>query len=78
MADTSPQKCPKCSGRMEQGFVVDHSHGARIVSEWAAGPPLKSFWTGTKLPEERLPIGTYRCERCGYLESYARTEFAPK
>jgi hypothetical protein len=80
MATTSPQKCPKCSGRMEQGFVVDHSYGsgARMVSEWAPGAPLKSFWTGTKLPEDRVPIGTYRCASCGYLELYAREEFAAK
>jgi C4-type Zn-finger protein len=79
MTDPSRSKCPKCSGRMEQGFVVDQSHGARIVSEWAAGAPLKSFWSGTKLPYEKvIPIGAYRCESCGYLESYARPEFAAK
>ena len=64
---------------MEQGFVVDNKDGIRLVSQWAAGAPLKSFWVGTKLPDERLvPIGTYRCSACGYLELYARQEFAPK
>jgi hypothetical protein len=24
-----------------------------------------------------VPVGTYRCTACGYLESYARLEFAP-
>jgi len=62
---------------MEQGFVLDNSYGARIVSQWAPGAPLKSFWTGTKLADQDLvPIGTYRCTSCGYLESYARQEFA--
>lgn len=62
---------------MEQGFVLDNSHGGREVSRWVAGAPLKSFWVGTKLPDEDLiPIGTYRCSSCGYLESYARPEFA--
>lgn len=70
-------ECPKCNGRMEQGFVLDSTYGARIVSQWAAGPPEKSFWSGTKLPDEALiPIGTFRCESCGFLESYARQEFA--
>ena len=61
---------------MEQGFVVDFTYGSRMVSQWAAGAPEKSFWSGTKSPENRLvPIGTFRCEACGYLESYARPEF---
>ena len=73
-----PKQCPKCDGRMEQGFILDFAHGgARLVSQWAPGEPHKSFWMGTKLPEDKLiPIGTFRCESCGYLESYAREEFA--
>ena len=65
---------------MEQGFVFAHTaHSSRRVSHWAAGPPLKSFWLGTKLPEGKLfPIGTWRCTSCGYLESYAKPEFAAK
>jgi hypothetical protein len=73
----TPQQCPKCNGRMEQGFVLDNTYGARVVSHWAPGAPLKSFWAGTKLPEgETIPIGTYRCAACGFLEMYARPEFA--
>ena len=73
-------QCPKCKSGMEQGFVLDHTQGARqVVSHWAAGAPLKAFWSGTKLPDEKLvPIGTYRCSSCGYLEQYARPEFAAK
>lgn len=74
-----PQRCAKCGGRMERGFVVDNTYGARVVSHWAAGEPLKSFWQGTKLPAaDMIPIGTFRCSSCGYLESYARDEFAAK
>jgi hypothetical protein len=69
-------ECPKCRGEMEQGFVVDRTYGAQLVSQWAKGAPVKSFWTGTKLPDEELPIGTYRCSSCGYLEAYARDDFA--
>jgi hypothetical protein len=62
---------------MVQGFVLDNTYGARLVSQWAEGAPQKSFWTGTKIPEEGLiPIGTLRCKGCGFLESYAREEFA--
>ena len=62
---------------MDQGFVLDNVPGARVVSQWAAGAPLKSFWAGTKLPnEDPIPIGAYRCSSCGFLELYARPEFA--
>ena len=75
MSDTN--RCPKCRGDMQQGFIVDNSYGELIVSHWAAGAPRKSFWTGTKLPQEkRIPIGTYRCSSCGFLEAYARPDFA--
>ena len=74
-----PHACPKCSGRMEQGFILDNAYGAHVVSQWVAGPPLKSIWTGTKLPkQDPVPVGTFRCAGCGYLESYARPEFAAK
>lgn len=64
---------------MEQGFVLDTTYGGAIVHKWAAGAPLKSFWTGTKQPKgDLIPIGTYRCSSCGYLESYARAEFMAK
>ena len=73
----SSERCPKCGRGMEQGFVLDNSHGTRIVSQWVAGAPLKSFWLGTKVPNDKLlPIGAYRCSSCGYLELYARQEFA--
>jgi hypothetical protein len=71
-----PQLCPKCQGEMVQGFVADFTHGWVLVSTWVEGPPEKSFWSGTKAPKEKcLPIGTFRCAACGYLESYAQAEF---
>jgi predicted nucleic-acid-binding Zn-ribbon protein len=73
----TPERCPKCDGQMEQGFILDMTYGGRVVSKWAAGAPIKSVWSGTKLPEEKLiPVGAFRCASCGYLESYARDEFA--
>ncbi len=35
---------------------------------------MGSFLFGVKL----LPTRTFRCASCGYLESYAREEFAPR
>jgi hypothetical protein len=65
-------KCPKCQKPMEPGFVLDQTYGANIQSAWVEGEPERSFWTGVKLRgRERIPVSTYRCPRCGYLESYA-------
>ena len=66
-------KCPRCGSSMEPGFVVDKAHGdlAR-QQEWLEGEPVKSFWLGLKTQgRDRHPVRTFRCERCGYLESYA-------
>ena len=49
--------CPKCAGSMERGFVMDRSHAAMFVSQWAAGVPHPSYWTGTKMPSETIAIG---------------------
>jgi Domain of unknown function (DUF6487) len=72
--------CPKCKGEMEQGFVLDRTESGQHVSHWAKGAPRKSFWLVTKrVPhQDQVPIGTFRCSSCGYLEAYARKEFAPK
>ncbi len=72
IADSS-RECPKCRSRMERGFTIDHGDYSTLkVAEWVEGPPERSFWTGLRTKgREVLPIATYRCERCGYLESYA-------
>jgi hypothetical protein len=57
---------------MEPGFVVDEGHGTRTVAKGVAGEPQRSIWTGLKLRgRDKLDVTTYRCRRCGYLESYA-------
>jgi len=71
MFTTAPD-CPRCRGRMERGFIVDDSHASQLVSRWAAGEPKKSMWTGLKVEKKDvLPVATFRCSKCGYLESYA-------
>ena len=74
----SPPTCPKCQSAMEQGFILDHGdHGHARVTKWGRGRPRKSWMFGTHQPSgDPLPIGTYRCARCGYLEQYASEEFA--
>lgn len=69
----TPGRCPKCDGRMAEGFVLDHGdYGAVNVATWQAGAPQKSFWVNVKqVKSEQRPVSTFRCDRCGYLESYA-------
>lgn len=66
--------CPKCSGAMAEGFIVDHGdYGSAHVSTFQAGAPRKSFWTGLKQStKDQIAVTTLRCNRCGYLESYAK------
>ena len=71
------QSCPKCHSEMERGFVVDMGLGAKPFSQWTRGRPPKGVIWKAK-PDDMLPIGTYRCSSCGYLESYARADFAPE
>ena len=57
---------------MEQCLVLDQTYGSTAQQEWAGGEPDYSIWTGLKLKgRERHRIITFRCEQCGYLESYA-------
>jgi hypothetical protein len=67
--------CPKCSKKMEEGFIVDHSHAINMQAEWIEGAPQRAFWTGLKLRGKvRRPVATFCCPSCGYLESFAQIE----
>jgi DNA-directed RNA polymerase subunit RPC12/RpoP len=65
--------CPRCSSSLEPGVLLDKGDNNRPNTvEWLKGTAEYSFWTGIKKKgREVLPVRTYRCERCGYLESYA-------
>ena len=76
-----PVRCPKCNGEMLQGSIAKEwgQGGSQCVSYWVEGVPDKSFWHHTSVSAEKcVPIGTFRCSMCGFLESYARPEFAAK
>jgi ribosomal protein L37E len=74
MAETPWHRtCLRCGGEMEEGFVLDETHGAYRLSRWVAGPPQKSAWTGVKLRGRRkLPLTAHRCLRCGAVDLYAK------
>jgi hypothetical protein len=59
---------------MTEGVIVDKTHGGAGVSTWMEGEPKKSIWFGLKLSGERIETRTWRCRRCGFLESYAPSE----
>lgn len=67
-----PAGCPRCQGSMAEGFIIDQGHGQVHVSTWQEGEPKRSFWQGVKQSKaDQLKVSSFRCERCGYLESYA-------
>jgi len=68
-------KCGKCAGKMEQGFVIDETYGRQLQERWAEGKPEPHVWLGfdlgVKLKHKKpMPVSTWRCTSCGYLESY--------
>jgi hypothetical protein len=71
MADT--MDCPRCRGQMDTGFVMDKGHYSMPERQvWVEGEPEKSIWTGFKTKNRaNYVMRTYRCRKCGYLESYA-------
>jgi hypothetical protein len=62
---------------MEQGFVIEtRQTGHDTVEQWIEGLPKPDKWFGGLDTSDTrvLPVRTYRCVRCGYLESYALAE----
>jgi predicted nucleic-acid-binding Zn-ribbon protein len=73
-AETS--QCPKCSGQMQRGFVMDRSFTSDRVLRWVEGEPAKGGATGLKtvgLKTNQINR-TDKCDSCGYLEFYASNE----
>ncbi len=72
---TAPRHCFRCQGPMplETGFIADFQRGRVVMnpSEWVAGAPQPSFWTGTWTGDRRYPIQALRCRHCGHLEFWA-------
>ena len=70
--------CMKCSSRMERGFVLDQARNHDVASQWVEGAPERALLSGVKTRgKARLVIETFRCARCGYLESYALPAESP-
>jgi hypothetical protein len=64
--------CPQCRTAMVEGFMTDRGHHNGItVAEWIEGAPEKRWWGFSLKGKTRLKAKTYRCARCGLLQSYA-------
>jgi ribosomal protein S27AE len=64
--------CPKCQGSMTEGFTLVATDGGSKAASWLEGAPDKR-WYGIKVGRKaQHEIQTWRCGRCGFLESYAR------
>jgi len=72
-------ECPRCGKRLQPGFLLEKGDADRnSTTQWIEGLPDKSFWTGLTIKgRQSLPVSTFRCERCGYLESYAGYDLQP-
>ena len=65
-------KCSKCSGEMEEGFVVDLNYAGVLQSMWVEDLAEASVGPVTTTNKRKVKTITYRCSSCGYLDSYAR------
>jgi hypothetical protein len=66
------KQCPKCSGSMIEGFVIDRTHSGVTVGSWVEGAPQESMWTGIRTKgRANFEVASWRCSRCGFLEHYA-------
>ena len=68
---SGPSSCPRCGGSLEQGFLLDESHGTRKPGKWIEGEPEYWLWNLKIRGRRQIEITSYRCTRCGLLESYA-------
>ena len=66
-------ECIRCHTSMEAGYIPDVGYASCTQQRWAPGVPDVSFWRGLKVKQDQLiRVTTFRCPKCGYLESYAR------
>ncbi len=56
---------------MAEGFVPHERSSLPGLGRWYRGTPV-SGWFGLKLPKDYVEIATWRCQRCGFLEQYAK------
>ena len=74
----SKHLCMKCDGEMIEGFVVQQGQNLTAIERWHGGLRARSIWAEIKQrASPGIPITTFRCETCGYVEQYADHKYAP-
>ena len=64
-------ECLRCHANMEEGFVLDRSHGGVMdVATWVSGTPESSFFSGGIKTKGRdmFRLSAFLCRNCGYVE----------
>ena len=80
---TPAPTCARCRVAMEEGYLLDRGHGNyRDQAQWVEGGPDRIRWLGVDFgvqtkDREVLKVSTWRCPRCGLLESYATVSAKP-
>jgi len=65
-------ECTKCGSAMEEGYMIDKSQAAVRPARWVEGPPEPALMGGLRTSGKACFLAvTFRCVKCGYLESYA-------
>ena len=73
MPSTAPE-CRDCRVAMDAGLMLDRTHGGSEQPMWINGTADKGIFGMIKEGDrERLPVVTFRCPKCGRLESFAQT-----
>jgi hypothetical protein len=74
----SPMKplCRDCRVELEPGFQIDHGHSSIEQARWVPGEPVpKRFFFPSEASRgqhaEAMRVTSYRCPKCGLLDSYA-------
>ena len=67
--------CPKCRGRMTQGFLYLPDSGGRV--KWMDGEP--GFWKAMMgaFRAKSADLVSRRCGQCGFVEFFAVSEAQP-
>ena len=62
---------------MEEGYVLDRGHGnAKNPSSWIEGAPQRAWYGIRTKGHDKHKVRSFRCTKCGYLESYAAEALA--
>lgn len=65
------QRCSRCEGPLEDGFLEDAGEGGMGRLRWIGGPLEKGILGGTKVAfKERRDVVAHRCADCGHLDLF--------